>query len=282
MTTNISLEEAQQALKGVTIPPRPALLSEISAELQKANPDTKMLASRIAKDVGLSSSILKVVNSPYFGLRSKIGSVTNAVQLLGISNVKNIVTGLMLKTALNKNAVSLERFWDSAEKVARISAHIASTLPKAPCDEAYTFGLFRDCGIPLLMQRFSDYKETLKIASGMDRALTAVEDERHGTNHAVVGYMVARVWGLPDAIPEALLRHHDPTVLVRSDGASSMARTLVAINFLAEYLNDAVLRLRDNAEWSNIGEAALAHLGMASADLVELKDEVESYSEDQT
>lgn len=281
MTTDISLEEAQKTLKGVTIPPRPAMLTEINAELQKPNPDTKMLASRIAKDVGLSSSVLRVVNSPFFGLSSKIGSVPNAVQLLGIKNVKNIVTGLMLKSALSQKALSLERFWDSAEKVARISAHIASTLPKAPCDEAYTFGLFRDCGIPLLMQRFSEYKETLKIASGMDQPMTIVEEERHGTNHAVVGYMVAKTWGLPDAITEALLRHHDPTMLSNSDGASSVARTLVAINFLAEYLNDTLLRQRDSAEWANIGEKALAHLGIGPAELMELKDEIETYAEEQ-
>ncbi len=277
MAVDISLEEAQKSLKGVTIPPRPALLTEINSELQRPHPDIKLVAARIAKDVGLSSSILKVTNSPFFGLRSKIGSVPHAIQLLGMRNVKSIVTGLMLRSTLDGQTQSLERFWDSSEKVARISAFVASTLPRAPRDEAYTFGLFRECGIPLLMQRFPEYKETLKVAPTADCPMTATEDERHGTNHAVVGYMVARVWGLPETIPEAILRHHDPAVLSDSDSASPQARTLVAINFLAEYLNDSFLRMRNNALWESVGEDTLAHLGISSGELEEIKEEVATF-----
>ena len=191
--------------------------------------------------------------------------------------MKSIVTGLLLKSALGgADAMTLERFWDSSEKVAKISAYIASTLPRAPRDEAYTFGLFRECGIPLLMQRFDGYKETLKIAGGENRAMTFVEDERHGTNHAVVGFMVAKTWGLPEALSEAILRHHDPDVLSESDSAPAVVRTLVAINYLAEFLNDTGLRMRDNQQWQGVSARVLSHLGISTGEFEDLKEGVAS------
>ncbi len=277
MSAEISLEEAQKTLKGVSIPPRPTLLNEISAELQKFSPDTNKLAARIATDVGLSAAILKVINSPYFGLRSKVGSVPTAVQLLGIQNVKSIVTGLLLKSTIAGGAgMSLERFWDSSEKVAKIAAFVATRLPKAPRDEAYTLGLFRECGIPLLMQRFDNYKDTLKAAAGDSRPMTVVEEELHGTNHAVVGYMVAKTWGLPDQLAEAILRHHDVEVFSDGDTAAPGVRTLVAINFLAEYLNDTGLRMRDNLQWNAVSDVVLDYLGLNAGDFDELKEDVTS------
>lgn len=274
MMNNYNLEEAEKAVKGINIPPRPKLLMEINAELQKDSPDTNKVAAWIAKDVGLSAAILKVMNSPFYGLRTKIGSIPHAVQLLGMNNVKCITTGLMIKNAVGGEPQALERFWDSSEKVAKISAYIASILPKVPRDEAYTFGLFRECGIPLLMQRFADYKKTLQIAGGQSEPMTRIEDERHGTNHAVVGFMVAKTWKLPEAISEAILRHHDYGVLSESDSCEPLVRTLVSINYLAEYLNDEMLRMCTNVPWEIVGDAVLDHLGITSEEFGELKQDI--------
>ncbi len=275
MPTDISLEEAQKAVKGIAIPPQPKLLTEINAELQRSQPDVNKVAERIARDVGLSAAVLKVINSPFFGLRSKVSSIPNAVHLLGMNNAKCIVTGLMLKTAMGgSEALMLERFWDASEKNAKISTYLASILPKVPRDETYTFGLFRECGIPLLMQRFPDYKETLKIAGGVEEPMTLIEDQRHGTNHAVVGFMVGKSWGLSEIICGAILQHHDYDFVSETGTADPMVRTLVSINFLAEYLNDEVLRLRDNAAWRAVGGAVLDHLGIGGGEFKELREDI--------
>lgn len=275
MATEISLKDAENVLKGVTIPPRPAVLMDINAEIKKTDPDLRKISNLITGDVGLYAAMLKAVNSPFFGLRAKIGSATQAVQVLGLNNVKNIVTGLVLRNSIPGERLSLERFWDSSEKVANISAYLGTVIPKAPRDEAYTFGLFRDCGIPLLMQRFpADYKETLKLCAGLDKPMVQVEDERHGTSHVVVGHMVAKVWGLPEAIVEAILRHHDPSVFDPTDSISSTARTLVAMNFLAENLHETQIRMRPDPQWEKSGELTLTHLGLDEDEYEDLKYEV--------
>lgn len=149
-----------------------------------------------------------------------------------------------------------------------------SVLPKAPREDAYTFGLFHDCGIPILMQRFPDYRETLKIASGEDVPLTQIENERHGTNHATVGYMVARSRGLSDTICQSILCHHDHAIIKGVDSTQSLTRTLVAINFLAEHLNDTALRLRGDCQWESIGESVLDYLGLTKTEYDELGEDV--------
>lgn len=271
---DIGLEEAQKVLNGVSIPPQPKLLTEINRELQKDDPSGKRIGDAIAKDVGLSGAVLKLVNSPFFGLRSKVSSIPNAVSLLGLKNTKTLVTGLMLKASMaGGEPMMLERFWDASEKIATISTHIASLLPRVPRDETYTFGLFRECGIPLLMQRFDDYKETLKVAGGQDGPMVVIEDERHGTNHAMVGFMVAKNWGLPEMISQAILHHHDYEIYA-SRSADPMVCTLVSINYLAEYLLDEALRGRVSPAWQVVGNDALDHLGISGGEFNELREDI--------
>lgn len=276
MAIELPREGIEQLLKGVSIPPRPTLLIEVDLELKKPEPDLKRVAGFVTRDVGVSSAMLKTVNSPLFGLRAKVGNVFQAVQMLGVRNVRNIVTGLVLRNAMGKGGASLERFWDSSEKVASINAYICTILPKAPREDAYTFGIFHDCGIPVLMQRFGDdYRETLKRAGGEDRPLTDVEDERHGTNHATLGYVIARSWGLADTICQSILRHHDTGVIDGADNSTHPGtRTLVAVNFLAEHLNDTSLRLRADSQWSAIGDMILDYLGLTQEEYGEIREDV--------
>jgi HD-like signal output (HDOD) protein len=218
MEHELSPEGIGALLNGVTIPPRPSLLLSLDAELKSDSPNPKVVDALITKDVGVSAAMLRTLNSPLFGLSRKVGSVLQAVQLLGMRNVRNVVTGLMLRNAAGGGA-SLERFWDSAEKVASINAHICSLLPRVPREECYTFGLFRDSGIPMLMQRFPDYRETLRIAAVDPRPMTKVEEERHGTSHAAVGHVIGRVWGLSDTVRAAILHHHGKALAAHTHAA---------------------------------------------------------------
>ena len=266
---------AGDILKGVSIPPRPTLLIEVNRHLQSSDPSPSKLSEIIVKDVAISAAMLKTVNSPLFGLRGKISEIKQAVVMLGATNVRNIVTGLVLRNTLaGNNAMSLERFWDSSEKVADIAMRVCNSIPRAPKDQAFTFGIFRDCGIPILMQRFPDYRETLKVASGDDRELPFVEDERHGTNHVIVGYLVAKSWGLSPVLCEAIQRHHDAQIFQENDSSTPIARTLVAVNYLAEHLYDKQIRLRHDAQWEQIGDTVLNYLGLTNFELEELQEDV--------
>ncbi len=275
MAEEMLQEDMDKALKGISIPPRPQVLVNLRKEMAKDDPDLLQIARLIGGDVGLTAAVLKTVNSPFFGLRSKVGSVTQAVSLMGIKTANQIATGLMLKSAIPGEKQSLEPFWDSAEKAANISAYLASTLPRVAKDDAYSFALFHDVGVPILIQKFPDYRQTRELAAeDSGRPMTALEDERHATNHATVGYLMAKSWFLPAAICEGIYRHHDATAFDDRDSISPEARTLVAVTCLAESLNDAIRGMRPNAQWFQMGDQVLDHLGLVEVEYLDLKEEV--------
>jgi len=236
-----SLPEEQQLqamLSGVDIPPCPSILVELDRELKKDEPDHRELVRLMSSDVALSGHVMQIANSPSFSTGHKLSSISQALNVLGTRQVFNLVVSQLLKVALaGKDSANLERFWESSALTARLSGEIARRLRCIRPDVAYTFGLFHDCGIPLLMRRFPETRSVLGEANSAEEVMfTEVEDKYLGTNHAVVGYFLARRWRLPDDVAEAILRHHDYSVFQRPGDFSSAVLAQIAINVLAEHI----------------------------------------------
>lgn len=264
---DISTKEAEKLLSGIVIPPRPSVLTAIMEERGRDEPDPRRIAQLIANDVALSAAVLKSINSPLYGLRRQVESVDQAVAMLGLKNISALVMGLSLRGSMP--AAGLERFWDSAARTALLASHLAHTLGSTSREEAHMFGLFHDCGIPLLIQRFPDYKETLTLANGSrDKTFTEVEDERHQTNHAVVGSLLAKNWKLPEHFHDAILSHHDPGVY--QSGLPLPSQNIVATVHLAEHIENGYSRLSTDAEWERMGGKVMAHLMLNEETLDEL------------
>lgn len=277
MTQLLSKTEIDKTLAGIVIPSRPQVLVKLGAELAKEDSDPQVVVRLISVDIALSAAVLKTVNSPFFGLSSKTSSVANAVALLGMRSVSQIVTSLVLRSSLIGDVCLLERFWNTSEKLAAISAYIATTMRRGPRDDAYSFGLFHDIGIPILSHKMPAYRETLaRVANSPSRSLTSLEDEFHGTNHATLGYLIAKEWCLPQALCEAILYHHDDSIFQDQDAVSPQALTLVAIARLADHLNDDGASAHSHHEWDRVGDEVLEHLDLSSGDCLTLSDEVAS------
>lgn len=263
----------QAFVKSLTIPPRPQIVSLLFEEMSRDEPDLRKVGKCIAADVGLAGAMLKVVNSPAFGLARKATSVAQAIDLLGMRNVSGIATGLAIRHSIGGAANSgLDRFWDSAEKTAIISAHLARALREVPADEAYTLGLFHDCGIPLLMRQFPNYKETLARANrSADRSFTQTEEDDIGTHHAAVGYFLARSWQLSDVLSTAILRHHDLEVFADA-GVPGAVRSFIGIVHLAEHVNHLMMRSTVDVEWGRFETVVLRHFSLGEEDFINLVD----------
>ena len=205
----------ENSLRDIGIPPRPLILDRIAAEMQQDDPDFKRLATIISADVSLAAGLIKTANSPFFGSSHRARNVGEALTVLGLKVAGRAIAGIILHKVF-PNAPQLVRFWDASASVARVSGWLAKSLPDAAisADDAYTFGLFRDCGIPVLMRRFPDYEKTLSAANGEpERSFTAVEDAKFPANHAQVGCLLAQSWWLPDTTCRAIRQHHDSSLL---------------------------------------------------------------------
>lgn len=272
-TAEVNLNQAQSIIKGINIPPRPAALQAVLAEKQKEHPDLGKLANIISQDVTLAASVLKTINSPLYGLRSKVTSIKQATIMLGFRTVSNLVTGISIRQATSGTRLKLERFWDTATDVAIMSSRLSKSLLLGDSEQAYLLGLFHDVGIPLMMLKFPDYKKILIEANDANVVFTDIEEKYYPTNHAVVGYYVARSWGIEKSVCHAILNHHSPDMLDLDDPHVS---SLLAIMKLAEHICHMNRRLSVDNEWENHAPEILEYLGLDDEGYMEIREEMSS------
>ena len=261
------------SLRDIGIPPRPAILERISSEMLREEPDYKRLATIIGADVALSAGLIKTANSPFFGYRIRARTINEALMLLGLDVASRALAGIILRRVF-PNSLHLERFWDASARIARVSGWLARRVGnhKLRPDDAYTFGLFRDCGIPVLMMRFPEYKGILARANSEEElGFTAIEEVQLPTNHAIVGCMLAHSWWLPEEIYLAIRYHHDPKVIATPSIPPPLtSRYRIAISQFAEHLVQRHTGLSHTREWPKLGEACLKLLDIAEDDIEDI------------
>ncbi len=274
---NIDNSTAEKLMNSFQIPVKPAILIELQEEQSKPDPSPNVMAMIIAKDVALSAAVLKTVNSPLYGLRKTITDIKQGVTLLGSRNISNLVTYFELRKGFDKkSSISHEKYWDLAMETASAMKLIMGTLGskiKCAIEDAYAFGLFRDCGIPLMAMKYPDYKSVLSDANNQsEMVFTEVEDSHYQTNHAIVGYFVARSWNLPQGLSELILRHHEPDFLQANDTSDEQKDLYVLAKIAGNILSQYQLR-KDETGWDIVKDSVLGHLGLSDMDYNEIQED---------
>lgn len=274
----LSESQIQNVLQGIRIPPQPQIMVDLQMEQAMPDPDISRIAQLISKDVGLAGTILKIVNSPFFGLSNKITSVEQAVNLLSYSSVINIVNGLTIRNEMtDEDIVALNRFWDSANDISMVAATIAKEIGLKNHDEAYLLGLFHNCGIPLMMKRFGveEYSKTMSEAYGSDcERVIDLENDRYNTNHAVVGYYTAKAWNMPIHLCTAIAEHHNLNQLFDDKySADSEKKNLIAILKIADHICASHQILggeKVDYEWNRYRESIMEYVGLGIYDIEDM------------
>jgi HD-like signal output (HDOD) protein len=282
MAQPLSAEQLHQALQGISVPPQPQIMVDLQMEQVMPNPDLQAIAKLISQDPGLSGALLKIVNSPFFGLANRIASIQQAVNLLGCDTVINLINAQSIKGELSdETIVTLNRFWDSAQDVAMACLTLAKRIGYQSPDEAYTLGLFHNCGIPLMVKRFPDYMTVLEEAyysAGSELRVVDTENRLLNTNHAVVGYFTAKSWNLPLHLCEAIASHHDALAIFSDDsGRDAQLKTLLAILKMAEHICESHRVLGNQAEdheWQSIEQLVLEYVGLSEHDFEHLHESI--------
>ncbi|HKO88159.1 MAG TPA: HDOD domain-containing protein [Burkholderiales bacterium] len=266
-------DEVERLVKQIEIPPCPAILTRIVREMQADEPDLNKVAQGVSADVALSAAMLKTVNSPFYGLRNKANSVQQALILLGLRNVGQLVTGLLLRQAFPVTASdAMERFWNASSGEAMATAMIARELKVCDPNLAYTFGLFRDAGMPALLSKYKAYEPIMTgEANRPGVPLPMIEMEKFGVHHAQVGAYFASSWHLDEAVWLAILLHHDyPKWLPRN---KEMPVRMAAMGLIAEQVYVRNDSKTDCDEWDQGADAALEILGIDGDRVLEFEAE---------
>lgn len=272
MSTEITESQLKRILRGITIPPQPQVIVDLNMEQAMPDPDINRMAEIISQDVGLSAAILKLINSSYYGLPRKVTSIQQAVMMLGIGSLTNLVNGLSVKSQLSDESIqALHGFWDNAMDVAAVSSSIAKQIGFRFQDECYSLGLFHNAGIPLMMMRFKNYSRVLEESyQDPNFELTNNENKLFKTNHSVVGYYLAKSWVLPKSSCHVIAHHHRTEKLFQERIAGDKnTLAFAAILKMSEHISGTyklIGKASVDYEWEKIGEFALEHLELTQYD----------------
>lgn len=229
----------QLATRIKCLPSLPALHEQLTRELRNDGASLEHVGEIIAHDIGMTTKILQLVNSAFFGLPQPINHPTDAVMYLGLNTVRSLVLTLQIFSQYdqeNCKGFSLgglaHHCWVtgiSARRIAREERKDAKML-----EECFLAGLLHDVGQLILATGLpGDYQEVLNLARSSDRPITEVEQERFGASHAEVGAYLLGLWGLPNLIIEVVALHHRPHHCI-TDEFSPIVAVHVADVFMHE------------------------------------------------
>jgi len=256
--------------RGIKIPPQPRVVEQFRSQLVRGERDTRALARTLSDDPGITGMLFKVVRSPAYRQYQPFDSVEHILQAIGLEQTRHLVEAIALGAAFPRrgNSTAFESYWARSRAVANLAMLIAD-LRRGECgvapDQAYLAGIFHDCGVPVLLQRFPGYCEAMGLDNPARWAEIDAEDRKYFADHAVVGYLVGRHWRLPDFVCAAIRFHHDLA------GSGAAAGLVGVLQYAVElYLRDV---RADNPEWGAQREGVLDVLGLAPA-------EEETFAED--
>lgn len=261
------------------LPSPPRIYAELCRAIADPYTSGDALAGIIANDMALAARVLRLVNSPYFGVGRRVDSVATAVGILGTRQVSIMAAAMCVMSefkGIPKDLIDLESFWRHGIAVgvlarclarradAAVLAQVAESADGGPdvgTEQFFLAGLLHDVGRLLLFRgRPEVARRALLRAREEQLFLYDTEQEEIGCDHATLGSMLLRQWNLPPALRLAVLYHHIPDV------AEAVAPN--AVIHLADIMSRA-LGYGISGEYfvPSLSEAAWASLELGPQDL---------------
>lgn len=172
------------------------------------------VARTIAHDQGLTTRILTMANSAYYGLQSQVTSIARAIAVLGLKQVRTIVMALAVRALACRGLppeFDLGVYWRHQLLVAQTARNLARSHGLADPEGLFTAGMLHDLGKLIIAQRApKDWLAIGLLARGESLPPAQAEERYWGVDHGVVGALVLKAWNLPPDLTEPINWLHDP------------------------------------------------------------------------
>lgn len=269
------LQREQIVARLKQLPALPASISELLASFGDEDIDVARIAHQIARDQGLTARVLRVANSSFYGLQSRVGTIHEAVVILGFRAVRSMVLAVGMNAVFHSehcpgfDTRSYLRHCAAVGLAARALAGSSGHNPEL----AFTGGILHDIGQLVLAANFpAQYAEALAYRRQHDCFLVQAERDVLGVDHGEVGGLLAETWRFPIALHEAVADHHQP--------AGSLAGSLADLIHVADgvahalgvvHLADEMVAPLERTAWLRLGLDA----GKITAILAPIEREME-------
>lgn len=260
------------------LPALPAAVAKILAEIENPNVSAAQLEKLIATDQALASRVLRVVNSAYYGLSGQVSSLSQAIVILGIQQIRNLVLSVgaisNLHPRTQRQRETMQQFWQHSFGTAAATESILrfKGAPQKDIETAFVGGLLHDIGRLFLFVNFTEIYDDL-IRYSTDKCIPVEEAEMAfmGLTHCEVGAEMASHWKLPSSIT-SLIAHHEGPFTVDDDPmilAVHLGDWLTKQAYYPEHLAEICIADPVACEWLQMTELELEELRMKTKERIQ-------------
>ena len=220
-------------------------LSEVATEIARMTSDlsapVKDVADRVRSDPSLLERMLKVVNTPFYGLSGSVTEVADAISLIGYKQVCSLAVGISVMDLFPSKAeggFDYREFWERSICAGAAAGVVGARVPGELPADVFSAGLLQDIGVLFLVRhRPLEYGTALGVSKSRGIHIAVAERESWGGDHALVGSMLCKHWRLPGLTVEIIRHHHfsefdDPA----PEGTKGIVQVLNLSNLIADVL----------------------------------------------
>lgn len=210
-------------------PAMPNIVMRALSVMKDPESSMKELAKIISYDQSLSTKVLTLVNSAYYGFSQQITSIARGISLIGMSKAKNIIMAVAMKPMLTNQGD--KELWKHSISTAVGCEHLAKHLKIMDSDEAFVIGFLHDLGKVVLKSKDAELYKKVEDTAKYNKNLLEAEQHYFGVNHCQIGSILTKRWQLPLLINNTVKYHHTPNL-------SSMPTACTLVYFIDMLVKD--------------------------------------------
>ena len=209
----ISMEEVVKSIED--LPSLPVVLMEVLDSVDQETINVLALTRKIMLDQALSAKILRFANSAYYKTQTKVTTIQQAINMIGVSGIRTLIMGAIFQQSFplcSCKGFDFNVFWRHSI-AAGVCAKVLARHLQLNQDYAYTAGLLHDIGRLVLVTRFTPlYEKVLEYRAENDCHILVAERVVLGGDHVMAGMALAEHWNFSKGIQNAIAKHHEPDV----------------------------------------------------------------------
>ncbi len=264
----------QNILKSDELPTLPTVASQLINLTAREDATLADIGELVSRDISLSAKILKVSNSAFYSFPQQIGSIKQAVSILGMNAVRSLVLSfsfLTMKAGKVKSRFDFEKFWEKSLTSAVTARLILEKVKGADIEEVFVSALLQNLGELILARSFpEEYEKVLRAVEDEQHDTLTAEETVFGMNHMEVGVEVARNWGFPETLLTPLQYHHKPS---EYSGKNSTIRATVRAVYLSDLLMNILFSDKPEVYHQQFRREAAKLLGLTAEDIESILDQ---------